>query len=219
MKSEHMADTHGLYKWNSSVHCCVDNGETQNFALVRLSSSSGEFQRVEESWSKSMAQRGQVTEIYRIQNKSLMRKFASVRMQMETDICEDGKPADLLQRECLWHGTQDVDNFLKITRDGFDRLFCVNGINAYGKGVGFNKKPHCMSADCCACVRCILRGMHHTATATLPHLQTDERFCYYEIAVSVTLYCLLVEGDVLGLGLIGRNNSWDGVQCCIDLLP
>merc|ERR1712224_1026422 len=89
--------------------------------------------------------------VFRLQNVRLQRGFRAQRDLMAASLVDDGSPIEGLQIVPLWHGTSGAENVAHIAMQGFDRMYCDKGINAYGKGCYFATRARLATRYACDC--------------------------------------------------------------------
>lgn len=149
-----------LQQWQPSLlQCVAADGRKRNFSIERMDGDSYEAQAIaallarEASHQAGPASKATVgfgagttrelkmRRCYRLQSLSALRAFAARRETMHASLMDDGLPPESLQTAFLWHGPSTRSALESIPQNGFDRLHCSGGMNAYGAGTYFARDP------------------------------------------------------------------------------
>ena len=124
------------FNFREKVRAEQPNGYSLGFGLIEVGLDTEEARRFRMRYERSPRHRpGEIMTI---------RKLFAVQhpdhFERWVQYAQSGSRRDRVRCVRAWHGTK-VENLGSILQDGFDPLYCMNGINQYGCGAYFAKRP------------------------------------------------------------------------------
>ena len=143
-----------LAYWERTLpQCIAADGRPRNFSIVRVPPNSEEWQHVRARYDAGESPNAPVRQIFRLQSLALLRRFRMRREELRRSLIDDGlDPEALLQTAFMWHGTSTYQGLDGVTQGGFDRVWAVGGMNAYGFGSYFARHAKMSGSYAASCV-------------------------------------------------------------------
>ena len=143
-----------LAYWERTLpQCIAADGRPRNFSIVRVPPNSEEWQHVRARYDAGESPNAPVRQIFRLQSLALLRRFRMRREELRRSLVDDGlDPEALLQTAFMWHGTSTYQGLDGVTQGGFDRVWAVGGVNAYGFGSYFARHAKMSGGYAANCV-------------------------------------------------------------------
>jgi hypothetical protein len=124
------------FNFRKKVRAEQPNGYSLGFGLIDVGLDTAEAHRFRMRYERSLRHRPDeimtIRKLFAVQHPDHFERWVQY--------AQSGSRRDRVRCVRAWHGTK-VENLGSILQDGFDPLYCMNGINQYGCGAYFAKRP------------------------------------------------------------------------------